>query len=366
VTRSPARGFVCWSRWAAIALETGVGLAIIGAAEVWLPREWGLGAGEPHPFWALALVQSMRYGLGPGLVVAFGSSLTYAVVALVGSSAGNLDTEQLVGQALLLMLLAVLAGEFRDAGHRREQVLAARNTELSDAVSDLAQRYLGATEVLEQFEQRIVGQSATIVSLQETTRRLHTLDPARVGPALLELLQSLLQVEAASVYVLRNGRLVPTAHLPLGEPAPDPAAGSGSYEVVAWALARRRPQTIRDQDEHVTARQFAAAPVLMAAPLLGAEGEPLGIVSVERMAFFQFTAAGVRQFEALAQMAAQALENALRFEEVQARAARNDVALCRPSHPSWASRPARLPVRLPERSARAARDEEARVVEVAP
>jgi hypothetical protein len=308
--------------WWTVVLESALGLAAISALEIALWRFGEVATIELHLYWVFVLLQSLRRGLRLGLVVACLAAVAYAALAVAMPGAVPSSNERLGAESIFVLLVAIVTGDLREQWRGREAVLTARTGELSDALDDLAKRYVSASEVTAELGRRIAEQTVTVVTLDNIARRLEVFDQAEVFPALLQLLVLSLKVERASIYILEDGHLVRKAHVPAAEPALATDAVI-SDELVRQVLASREPRHIRDELAGRAGSGFATAPVLLAAPLLGSQGEPLGVVTVEQMAFLSFNRSAVRLFGILVAWASRSLQNALLFEEVSARGAQN-------------------------------------------
>jgi hypothetical protein len=315
-----------WSRHRVrltVTLESVLGLAAIGGLELALWRSGGVASLDPYLYWAFVLLQSVRRGLRVGLVVALLAAAAYAalVVATLGGLPSNID--DLAVDSILVVLIASITGELREQWRRREALLIARADALSDTLDELAKRYSRATEVVAEMGRRVADQTVTVAALDKIARHLAGLDPAEVFPALLELLVLCLKVDQASVYMLQDGCLIPTAHVPRTESAPA-AQLVMANDVVRRALADRAPRHVRDELARGAQVQMAPAPVLMAAPVLDSLGAPMAIVTVEKLPFLSFNRSAVRLFGILVAWASRSLHTARVVEQLAAHRARDD------------------------------------------
>ncbi|MDQ6672750.1 MAG: GAF domain-containing protein, partial [Chloroflexota bacterium] len=290
-------------------------LGLITALEVGLWRSGEVATIELHLYWVFVLLQSVRRGLRLGLVVALMAAGAYAAVVVAMPNAVPTGYERLATESIFVVLVAMVTGDLRERWRGREKDLVARTAELSEALDDLSKQYMSASDVIAELGRRIAEQTVTVVTLDNIARRLEVFDPAKVFPALLQLLVVSLKVERASVYMLQDGRLVRTAHVPATEPPPA-ADHVVENELVRQALVSREPRHIRDQLAGSTRSGLSTSPVLLAAPLLSATGEPVGVVTVEQMAFLSFNRSAVRLFGILVAWASRSLQNALLFEQV--------------------------------------------------
>ena len=303
--------------WWTVIPESLFGLAAISALEIAFFRLGEVSTIELHLYWVLVLLQSVRRGLRAGLVVALLAAAAYAALAVAMPWAMPPSYERLATESFFVMLVAMVTGDLRDRWRGRERMLTGRATELSDALDGLTAQYASASDVIGELGRRIAEQTVTVATLDTIARRLDVLDSAEVFPALLELLVHSMKAERASVYMLEGARLVWKAHVPASDPRPinDDIMDN---ELVRQAIASRAPRHIRSQLTGQAGGGIAATPVLLAAPLLDRLGEPVGVVTVEQIAFSGFNRSAVRFFDILVAWASRSLQNALLFEQVSA------------------------------------------------
>jgi hypothetical protein len=298
--------------WLRIGLETLVGLALIALTgwAVWYQD------GDLWPIvyttWCVVLVEAARHGPLPGVILAMlvcaGEGLVL-VVQPVDESAfayGGLLLPSLAGVAL-----TVAVGEFAQAQRQRNAQALAHVRELTATLHAERAHLAGTADTIASIEKDIAEQPITVATLHPAAQRLESLDTGEIVQALVEMLVRCLPADAATVYLLEQGRLVAAAHLPMEEAAPDPAI------VVDDAVVRRVLSTGNASNIHESfsaseqaVEQSGARHILMAAPLLGPDQAILGIVTVEKMAFLSFNPASIAAFEVVSRWASRRLSQA--------------------------------------------------------
>jgi hypothetical protein len=221
-----------------------------------------------------------------------------------------LDAEQLRVIAIAAGLLALVAGRSLRVQYRRQSEARVQVDHLSASIDDVISQTAAAYSVLAELQRRAAQQSHTVAMLEYVEQRLESLAPAELLPALLDALARCLPVHAASVYLLYAGRLYPRAHLPVDQPAPDPNQVSSS-PAVRRALATGKAEL--DDAE-------AACPV-MAAPLTGADGTVLGVVTLDSIPPISVCGATLHHLEMIAASASRGLRQALKSNHVTPAAA---------------------------------------------
>ncbi|ABG05583.1 diguanylate cyclase [Rubrobacter xylanophilus DSM 9941] len=317
--KRPARAVAYAETLAALALLVGAGLLL-------QPQNPGFAGVSPHPFWLVVIPIAALHGSPPGYVAGAASALAY--LGLAALQAGSVTDPALLRPGLLaepvLFLVAGGAlGELRQAQRRREEALLRRQEALEGDLQDLAQRYLASVELARELERRIVDQTSTVTTLYEAAKALERLEVEELPPAVLELASSFVDVEACSLYLLRDGSFVLEAGRPEGAPRPRQLdVGGGLPAIVA---SEKRLATVHELLAEPTPGRLARQPMLMAAPILDADGEVAGMLVAERMPFLRFTPAAARLFSLLGDWASGAFQRALRFRQTRDRNIEDDL-----------------------------------------
>jgi hypothetical protein len=201
------------------------------------------------------------------------------------------------GFMLLLATRAVLDSR------RQHAQLNAQIESLSGSLEQVFQQSTLGLEILTELKRRAAQQSQPVATLERIARRLDTPEPSEVYSALLNALARCLPVQAASVYALRERRLIPRAHVPYGEPAPD------SERLLSGAVLQRVLATRK-----ACAQATPADGPLMAAPLLDSDGAIAGVVTIEQMPSISICPPTLRLFEIVAASASRSLRQALQLQ----------------------------------------------------
>jgi hypothetical protein len=220
----------------------------------------------------------------------------------------ELSPEALRALAIVAGLMILLATRAVLTWHRQQVHVRAQIDQVSSSTQHVVEQSAGAREILDELQRRASEQSHPVATLDQISRHLASAEPAEVLPGLLHALRSCMPLQAASVYVWHNGHLFSRAHVPTDQPAPDPGTTLSSL-VVQRVLATGKPAAER-------AESTRPGSPLMAAPLLGADGAILGVVTVEQMPAISVCPSTVRLFEIAADLASSSLRNALLLQGV--------------------------------------------------
>ncbi|HEY9723407.1 MAG TPA: hypothetical protein V6D47_15455, partial [Oscillatoriaceae cyanobacterium] len=158
----------------------------------------------------VVVIAAARYGyvVGVGLgLIAAAVSLAIAGQGPVSLFAVFMDRSHL-SQAFAYVAAGAVVGLVGDLPRVAAQRLRDELLRMHENYSQLDQRHAVLLDAKEAVDRRIVGQAQTIASLYESARELESLVPQQIPPAMLRLLARLLEIEAASVYLLEGDRLV--------------------------------------------------------------------------------------------------------------------------------------------------------------
>ena len=258
-------------------LELGGGLLVLAVVNLLLrPKDPGFLAVQPNPALLLVAVVACRHGLRAGL-------------------ASGLVTAAVVTACMVARLEYLTWSELRTLGHYVTPILL-----------------IGTG----------FGLGAQRESQRRAARALETLDAERLYPAIALTARRFLQADACQCYVL-DGELL---RLRAAEgPAPERSEIPPDEGLVGLAVRLGRPVSVRDATVLASLDDLHNASLLMAAPLLGAQGTLLGCITVTSLPFLRLTPASLDRLGLVADWGARALENARTHQETRARTIQDDL-----------------------------------------
>src|SRR4051794_1745309 len=304
--------------------EIVIGLGLIVAINLLFFRtdNWGFFDANPHPFWLVILPIAVRYGALPAYTAGLLAAVIYILFVIFqprSAFAVDIFSTQAFLNPVLFVVVGGVLGEVREAHKRAHRGVARRYDEIEASLQDLAERYLAAVEINREMQRRIVTQTSTVTTLYQAAKALEQLEIEELAPSILELVTEFIEADACALYLRRDGQL----ELKEGRPAEVAYARPRTLDTsrgISGAVATdKRTTTVRDVMAEATPSQIMAQPLLMATPLLGPNGDVIGIITVEKMAFLRFTPAAVKLFTLLGDWATIAFQTAMRFQETRDR-----------------------------------------------
>jgi len=314
------------------AWETLLGLTVILIIGALLPgQKWGLLNVQPHPFWIIVLAISVRYGAWPGYWSGGVSALAYILLLWTQPATRfqPLTPPELI-QPFLMLVVGAGLGELVEARERRVANLETGRQAARSILEALWKRYRTLEQVKTELEKQIAFQSNSIVTLSALGRRLQSLHTPDLHRAVVDLVSTLLEVNACSLYLYHAGQLFMEVGRPESRPG-RPRIISAQNPLVYRAISERRVVTIRDQLIQAGPQSIAQDALLMAGPLMLSGGRIYGVVLIESLPFTAFTPATVARFDMILSWASAAIENAGLYQQAQLPVAVNEAGWIRPA-----------------------------------
>ena len=308
--------------------------------------QWGFLEVNPHPFWTIAILSGLLYGLTVGILggalaavghIVLQASATYPDVGLVPKhiAIGPLDwtfnSLPLVFDGVsyavpvLLFIFALIVGEVRQRSFSRFQSLTTRSATLEDAVTNLATRFAETEEVKTALQRRILGQTLTFTSLYDLGKRLETLTEEDIPPAAAEVAAKALEAGVVSVASYGDGQLQVLAVYPPEAESQVADEWLAESPVLRKCLEEGKAASLQDLALDAAQGDASSVPLAIAAPLKDRAGSVVGFILVEKIGFFQFTPAALTTAQTIASWTSQSLQEARLFKETKDRNVEDDL-----------------------------------------
>ncbi len=296
-------------------LETIAGLALLAAIDLLLVKESGAFVGvHPHPFWIVVLLIASRYGLGHGLFAGGTAGIAYVVF---GSSTVDFSGVSFPHgpyiMPFMFLLVGGILGQIRTIFKKQQADVQERFDATRDDYELLNIEHQALTTSKWELDKRIALQSTTMVSLFEQLTRLDHSDPNELYAKVPELLHEQLNVTCSSVYLIINNELRLAARTAESSTSL-PDVLNLDEGMVGESISRKQAIAINRGVGANDMTKFSKHAMNMCAPIIRKNDAIVGIIIVERMPFFDFTANAVKVFETLVQWVSIAVEQALQFQ----------------------------------------------------
>lgn len=320
-TRSQ-HGILAWlvKRQTIEIFEAILGVAAVGLLDLFLPTQLGLQQFDLYLLWVVVLGIAARYGAPAGYVACILAGIVFEGMLFYHATPYQSISPHEAIQPFLLFVAGILVSELVRSHKRAAQEAQQKLQKANTLFHTLQEQYTNTVEVKNELERRIANQPISTGIITDFASRMNTLRTQELYPIILELLHSMLEVEASALYLLDNRQL----RLAIGQPE-GYAGRPGTIttnEVLAYrALRERRVVSIRDVVQQLgpnTPHTYG----ILAGPLLSRDGQALGVIVIEAMPLFKLTPSNIRLFEQLTLWISSALQNALVMETMLAQRAR--------------------------------------------
>ncbi len=319
--RIAQRGLVAWllKKQTIQIFEAVLGVSVIGLLDYFLPVSLGLQQFDLYLLWVVVLGIAARYGAPAGYVACILSAIVFETLIYVHASPYQSISPHEALQPFLLFVSGVLVSELVRSHQRAAEEARAKLQKTNKLLHALQEQYTLAVDAKSELERHIANQPVSIGTMTEFASRMNALRTQELFPAILELLHTMLDAQACAIYLFDSQQL----RLAVGQPegyAGRPAIITPNDILAYRAIRERRTVSVRDMVQHYGPNVPAPSQAMLAGPLVGRDGQLLGLVVIESIPFFKFTPGNVRLFEQLLAWASSSLQNALLVESLMARA----------------------------------------------
>lgn len=263
---------------------------------------------NPSPWLLLPLLMGARYGFSAGLISALGAAIgiggARAALGLNADWAEAIRAETYFG--LSLLAVGGVAGELWLYFRRRIGQLEAHEEALRTKVRKLDSDAMVLREAKDELDRITAARDGEISSLDAELRRLYTCPVDGLAEAILSLLKRQARVADAALYrITPEGGALQRFGLIGEDTLFPPELSADAHEMVSKALAVKSLVTL---PEILVDDQAEDESLLIAAPLLGADGEPRALLLIAGMPFIAFNPASAEIVELVCEWSGGVLE----------------------------------------------------------
>lgn len=270
---------------------------------------------EPHPYWIIVLLMSVRYGTAEGVIAAIVAS---AVLLLGGDvPQQQLDEDmyaymfQLSLRPVLWLLTAVVLGEIRQRQLKEQEDLREALAHAQEREEKIAESYAWVREQKQALELRIAGQFRSVLDVYKAAKSIEKLDPKDVTAGIEDLVVAVLHPTKFSLFRVNNEGL--HASLMHGWASEDSFARHfETTHPLYQQMTAHSSIACAANEEH--ARVLAGEGVLAGALVDDSTGKMIGMLKIEAMAFTQLSLSTLEAFRSVCEWVAMALLHAEKYQ----------------------------------------------------
>ena len=269
-----------------------------------------------HPYWIVILVMASKYGTLAGAItssVAVGH-ISYLTMSSISSISDLEEYFEVQGAGLIVAFFPVslLLGSMRQKYKNKEFQLYEDKFNLNKNLNQCQTSLSSSEEIRNNLERRIVGETSTIKTLYEISKKLSTQDTDQIYITGLNFLERVLKVEKASIYILENDDFILKASRGWSREVEVEARESQESNIMSLAIRENRTITIKDILSMPEANEYISQynKVLAIFPLRDINNNPIGVLNIEKIDFVSFNTANINLIEVVISMINQAISQA--------------------------------------------------------
>lgn len=302
-------------------LEIILGYAVLTAINFfWFRKNMGYVDINPHPYWIVILPLAARYGYQSG----FWAGLTGGLLELVLAYAQQLYMGfsfmfniAMLKDPMLFLSVGALIGEIREIQKRKHADIETRYGELKESFETLKSHYTALSQAKQELDGSIISQEQTISTLYDAAQALRSLKEKEIYPAVMDLMKGYLGVEAASIFVLDDGKLSLKSVVDESYPF-RPRVAEADKGLMARAIKEGKMVTV-DILFSTGECDEGGYCILASAPVIDPSNRTLGVINVEKLPFVKFNPLTLRMASLISEWCGAALENAMIYQDAKER-----------------------------------------------
>ncbi|MFQ5674382.1 MAG: diguanylate cyclase domain-containing protein [bacterium] len=277
---------------------------------------------HPHPYWIVILLIASRYGTGAGI---FAGAIAAMAYIGIGSSSGSVDFSHDVfprgafKYPFLFLLIGWVLGEIRGLYKKKYARLEEKHQELSKNFQDLELMHTTVTHSKQELEKRIAFQTTTMLDLLERLNKMELLKIEQIYAKSLELLEEHLRVTCSSIYLIDHNRL--KLQIRRGDSLRSvlPEEAEFTHGMMGQVITSKKAVCINEVNFEDNPEAWDKSDLIMSAPISRKDGAVLGVINVESIPFFDFTANTMQVFEMLCHLISTVVDKAIQFNSLKDR-----------------------------------------------
>ncbi|MBT3394695.1 MAG: hypothetical protein HN411_06285 [Waddliaceae bacterium] len=276
-----------------------------------------------HPYWVVVLLMPSRYGFSAGVFASIVAifHVFFINIGYVSSMTEFQELVEKVGAVLPLafitvgMTLGALRQKYKNQEEKRAEIIEKQKNDMLRVQDDLDR----AVKVRDALEKKIVGETSTIMTMYEISKKFGSLKVEDIYSGCLDILENLFQVDVSSLYIIEGGYYVLKASRNWAESSE--VEGKIKLDGSIMDLARKKNGIVTAKDivsDKDSQKYFSEYSKLLAMfPIRNVEGEFIGAVNIEKMSFILFNATNINLMEVIVNWMSSSLQALMTNEALQ-------------------------------------------------
>ena len=295
------------------------------------PENPGLFSAAYNPYFILIIFFSCFYGKLSGLFTLLFSIIgiltnfivlnykpgIYDIAVSIPEYFFETNYETVMRFIFMSFIFSIVFGEIRDSLGLVIQKHKDKVEELKEKEDKMDRELKAVTLVNEEYQDRILGQQNSLISLYSTMIALNSLDMGKIYPSILEAVNKFSGAEQCSLWQYsRDEKILRLlAYRGWDESKPIELKLPESDTILGWVARNNEMFSIKILTKHAKLHALDKKQNIITVPI-NIENRVWGIINVEEMPFVKYNLYSEQLIMMIADLAAPIIANAIRFEEI--------------------------------------------------
>ena len=286
-----------------------------------MPQDMGFLKVTPHPYWLPILFMAAYYGARPG----FSAALIFSAIYISLYYFFNIKAIEtfwsfkVLGTPSLFIIIGSIIGQISQTLKDTIEEWKKKYTVVVKDRDELDKKVKTSDHIQRALENRLVTQLTSLTEIYEFAKKLESLDVKELYKATLSNLIHHLNIEQVSFYSINHNLLILEAteyrdklHF---EPPKEINKSQGIFDI---AITNKRTISIRELFNKLDFETLRECPFICA-PLFRKSGALIGVITVDKIEFQNFTPTTVKLIALVVEWLSIAMDNAFYLEETKSK-----------------------------------------------
>ena len=295
------------------------------------PNDPGLFSAAYNPYFILIIFFSCFYGKLSGIFTLFFSIIGivaifiiinfipdyYALAFSIPDYFFDTKYETVMRFIFMSFIFSIIFGEMRDTLGLILRKHKEKVEELKEIEDKMDRELKAVTLVNEEYQDRILGQQNSLISLYSTMISLNSLDMGRIYPSILEAVNKFSGAEQCSLwqYSREEKLLRLLAYRGWDESKPIELKMPDDDTILGWVARNNEMFSVKLLQKHANLLDIDKKQNIITVPI-NIENRVWGVINIEEMPFVKYNLYSEKLIMMIADLAAPIIANAIRFEEI--------------------------------------------------
>ena len=282
-----------------------------------------------NPYFLIILFFAVFYGKASGVVSLLFSIAAVVISAIVSDSLRTTDFvytfiastevhDSIIQYIFISLLMIILLGEIRDNLGGIIRVLKDKNLLLNNQITKLNHEITALTMVNEEYQDRILGQQNSLISLYSSIIALNSLNLESIYPNILDAIVKFTGAEKCSIWKYEREDNVLELLSERGWEHDDNHVTpykKSTENITGWVVRNNVIFSIKMLQKYKNLREIDTKENILTVPI-NIDNQVWGAINIEQMPFIKYNMYTEQLLMMIADLAAPIIRNAIRFTEL--------------------------------------------------